>query len=126
MMENLKDDQVVDRLLGNSSLSTTQLSAYITYLKRKKGEKLKIDEFKIKNFRTRGSLMGSYLQAKRNIKRSLYTILLLFYLGIWKKKELDALSSLIKGMIVIKEKGKDYRERVMTFIEEIIEVMIMM
>ena len=125
-MENLKDDQVVDRLLGNSSLSTTQLSAYITYLKRKKEEKLKIDEFKIKNFRTRGSLMGSYLQAKRNIKRSLYTILLLFYLGIWKKKELDALSSLIKGMIVIKEKGKDYRERVMTFIEEIIEVMIMM
>ena len=123
MIEHLRNDQVVGRLLSNSSLSTTQLSAYIIHLRRKKREKLKISEFKIKNFRTRGSLMGSYLQAKRNIRRSLYTILLLFYLGIWRGKEFDALSSLIKGMVVMKGKDRGDREKIMTFVEEIIEVM---
>jgi len=123
MVENLKGDREIYRLLSNSSLSTTQLSAYITYLERKKGEKFKIDRFKIKNFKTRGSLMGSYLQAKRNIKKSLYTILLMFYLEVWKEKELNALSSLIKGVVMMKRKGENYRERIMTFIEEIIDAM---
>jgi ribosomal protein L17 len=111
-------------LLRKSSLTRTQFDAFIVKMIKKEKISSNIYEELSKKFRTRGAMMGSFIQAKGNIEKSLYTLLLLFYLGIWKEKEWRILNSLIKGVITMANSNDTKRKEIRRYVEKIINVMI--
>ena len=124
MEDPLIEDLIVKLFVSKSSLSKNQFFAYLV----RKGEISKGELEKIikkeKIFRTRGALGGSFFQAKNNIRKSIYTLLLLFYLGIWSDKEEKAILSLIKGLKRVRDVSSDRKSDVASYVIEIIENMI--
>lgn len=123
MSNSLIDDVVVQTLLTKSSLTRNQFLAYLI----KKGKfdqkllKRYLKEEKI--FRTRGALAGSLLQAKNNIRKSLFTILLLFYSRVWEDKERQIIVSLIEGLKKIADGPSDRKNDAVSYVIRIIENM---
>lgn len=119
----LIDDPLLEVILKGSSLTKNQFLAYLI----KKGKNRKILEGRLeieKIFRTKGALAGSFIQARNNIKNSLLTILLLFYLDVWSDKEKQVIISLIEGLKKVVEGSKDRKSDVALYIMKIVESMI--
>jgi hypothetical protein len=110
-------------LLRKSSLTKTQFDAFIIRMVKKGKISPNVYEELSKNFRTRGAIAGSFIQAKANIKESLYTILLLFYLGIWKGREREILDSLIRGAITMANSDDKKRKEIRRYMERIVDMM---
>lgn len=117
-------DEESSFLLRKSSLTNTQFNAFIIRM-MKKG-KISSDNYNefSKIFRTRGAIAGSFTQAKNNIKESIYTILLLFYLGVWKEKEKEILGSLIRGVMSMTSVDDEKKVEIKRYMERIIDMMI--
>lgn len=123
MTGSLIDDVIVQALLAGSSLTRNQFLAYLIKKGKLDGKRLENYIGKRKIFRTRGALGGSFLQAKNNVKKSLFTILLLFYLGVWAEKEKQAIISLIEGLRKIVDGSNDQKSDAMSYIIRIVENM---
>ena len=124
-MENfLINDEIVRLLISKSSLSNTQFLAYLIKKNKINKKYLETIRDREKIFRTRGSLAGSFLQAKKNIRKSLYSLLLLFYLGVWNEKEERIIMSLIRGLKKVRDVDEHKKEDVASYIVAIIESMI--
>jgi ABC-type bacteriocin/lantibiotic exporter with double-glycine peptidase domain len=98
MLESLKKDALVSFLCEKCSLSEAQLD---TILADKAERKLKN---KIANRDKRKLSAGAFVrtlrQGQSNIEASMYTLLLLAYLGLTSPREFDRLSSL--GVLISK------------------------
>ncbi len=89
------DDPIVKILSNNSQLTKTQLETLLIdvlaenlsekYLKYDEKAKLRLTKAKI----SRGSFNRTLKQSKENVIKSIYTVLLLGYLGIFESTTLD-------------------------------------
>lgn len=124
MVNSLIDDLIVQILLERSSLTKNQFLAYL--IRKGKIDKKLLEKYFIKEkiFRTRGALSGSFLQAKNNIKKSLLTVLLLFYLKAWEDKEERIIISLIEGLRKVADAPDDKKSDAISYIIKIVESMI--
>lgn len=103
------NDPISQTLLKNSQLTRTQLETLLIDIlaENLSGKQLKYDEkAKLRLTKaqiTRGSFNRTAKQAKENVVKSVYTILLLGYLGIFESTVLDP-------YLAIANKLRDYAE----------------
>jgi hypothetical protein len=89
------NDPIAAVLARNSHLTTTQLETLLIDIlaESMSGKQLKYDEkvqFRLTKAKiSRGSFNRSLAQAKENVIRSIYTVLLLGYLGVFEDTTLD-------------------------------------
>ena len=89
------NDPIVNILAKNSNLTKTQLESLLIDIlaANLSGKSLKIDEkAKLRLSKegiSRGSFNRTLRQARRNVIQSIYTILLLGYLGVFEETRLD-------------------------------------
>ncbi len=103
------NDPISQTLLRNSQLTKTQLETLLIDIlaEHLSGKQLKYDEkAKLRLTKaqiTRGSFNRTARQAKENVVKSVYTVLLLGYLGIFESTALDP-------YLAIASKLRDYAE----------------
>ncbi len=108
LKELVKEDKLLDKLITNSGFSRKQLDYII--VRKEFGGKIndimtKIDEGKI----SKGAYVITKERGIKNIKKSFYTLILAYYLGIISKESFIALEKIItlmdnvKGRILTKE-----------------------
>ena len=90
-----KIDPIVKIIAKNSHLTTTQLETLLIDILSENiaGKSLKYDEkasFRLTNAKiSRGAFNRTLRQAKENVIKSIYTVLLLGYLGVFESTTLD-------------------------------------
>ncbi|MEM2431386.1 MAG: hypothetical protein QXX94_05440 [Candidatus Bathyarchaeia archaeon] len=114
---NLNKDPIFKILLKNSNLTKVQAETFlIDILAEKISDKKIVYEDKaklrlIKSGVSRGSFNRTLAQARRNIIRSIYTILLLGYLGIFEDSRLNPYIEISNKIRAYSEKYRDLWEK---------------
>lgn len=89
------EDPIVKILLKNNNLTKTQLETFLIDILAEKiaGKELRYDEKArlrfLKGGVSRGAFNRTLRQARGNVVRSIYTVLLLGYLGVFESTSLD-------------------------------------
>lgn len=114
---SLNKDPIFKILLKNSNLTKVQAETFlIDILAEKISEKRVVYEDKaklrlVKSGVSRGSFNRTLAQARRNIIRSIYTVILLGYLGIFDDSRLEPYIEISNKIKAYGEKYKDLWER---------------
>ncbi|MEM2939489.1 MAG: hypothetical protein QXU95_04365 [Candidatus Bathyarchaeia archaeon] len=122
---SLNKDPIFKILLKNSNLTKVQAETFlIDVLAEKISDKKVIYEDKaklrlIKSGVTRGSFNRTLAQARRNVIRSIYTVILLGYLGIFEDSRLNPYIEISNKIRTYAEKYRDLWERGTVSEEEI-------
>ena len=100
----LKSDPILNYLYQHSHLTQTQLD---TFLIRKQHINIKLqNQIKLKdgNIPTKGAFLRSLQQAKNNINKSIYTILLMNYLEIIDYNDIQNIDKISQILLEFKQK----------------------
>jgi len=100
----LKSDPILNYLYQHSHLTQTQLD---TFLIRKQQINIKLqNQIKLKdgNIPTKGAFLRSLQQAKNNINKSIYTILLMNYLEIIDYNDIQNIDKISQILLEFKQK----------------------
>tara|TARA_B100001971_G_C18063232_1_gene469108 strand:- start:416 stop:802 length:387 start_codon:yes stop_codon:yes gene_type:complete len=103
----LKSDPILDYLYQHSHLTQTQLD---TFLIRKQQIDIKLkNQIKLKdgNISTKGAFLRSLQQAKNNINKSIYTILLINYLEIINYNDIQNIEKISQILLEFKQKKSE-------------------
>jgi len=105
----LKEDRLVGFLLKNSSFTEAQLDTYIIN-KTKKAEKKSLNsKIKLRDRKvSKGAFIRTLKQAQRNLKRSIYTVILAEYLEITKEESTAKITQI--GSMLRQIKGKELKD----------------
>ncbi len=87
MIENLRRDPIVSFLLRNSSLTETQLDTIIA--STIEGNLAQKAQSREKGKVSKGAFVRTLRQGQGNVEASLYTLMLLVYLGLVKQERFD-------------------------------------
>ena len=103
----LKSDPILNYLYQHSHLTQTQLD---TFLIRKQQINIKLqNQIKLKDGKipTKGAFLRSLQQAKNNINKSIYTILLLNYLEIIDYNDIQNIDKISQILLEFKQKKSE-------------------
>ncbi len=87
MIENLRRDPIVSFLLRNSSLTETQLDTIMA--STIEGNLAQKAQSREKGKVSKGAFVRTLRQGQGNVEASLYTLMLLVYLGLVKQERFD-------------------------------------
>ena len=117
----LKSDPILDYLYQHSHLTQTQLD---TFLIRKQQVDIKLqNQIKLKdgNIPTKGAFLRSLQQAKNNINKSIYTILLINYLEIIDYNDIQNIEKISQILLEFKQKKSESinKENIINLLNEL-------
>lgn len=87
MIENLRSDPIVSFLLQNSSLTDTQLDTIMA--STIDGDLVRKTQSREKRKVSKGAFVRTLRQGRGNVEASLYTLMLLVYLGLVRQEKFD-------------------------------------
>lgn len=122
--KTLRADPILKHLLKKSILTPTQLDTLLIHLSTL-GQRLELDKkVKMRDYRpvSKGAFLTTLKQAKRNLSKAVYTILLATYLGLIEEKLGLELTKVGELLVKIKE-AEPSKEKVEKSIE-LIEMLI--
>ena len=103
----LKSDPILDYLYQHSHLTQTQLDIFLI---RKQQVDIKLqNQIKLKdgNIPTKGAFLRSLQQAKSNINKSIYTILLINYLEIIDYNDIKNIEKISQILLEFKQRKNE-------------------
>lgn len=120
---NRKTDIIVEKLLKESNLTSKQLKALLLYYDN-------IDQKIVKNghvdFDNRKIAKGAFFrilsQAKKNVRKSIITLILMSYVGIMDADQFGAIMQITSIMMQIKGQDEDLVKALLEKLKAIVDI----
>ena len=124
--EFLRRDTLFASLIRNSNLTKVQMDTLLSYWNLKQNDRSLSEMIRIRDkVVTKGSFLHTLNQAKQNIRASVYSILLLGYIGLLNKESIEGLVRVTALLNDFKKTGGNSKsEEIMFLIEGLCDKLI--
>ena len=124
--EILRRDTLFASLIRNSNLTKVQMDTLLSYWNLKQNDRSLSEMIRIRDkVVTKGSFLHTLNQAKQNIRASVYSILLLGYIGLLNKESIEGLVRVTALLNDFKKTGGNSKsEEIMFLIEGLCDKLI--
>lgn len=124
--EFLRRDALFASLIRNSNLTKIQMDTLLSYWNLKQNDRSLNEMIRIRDkVVTKGSFLHTLNQAKQNIRASVYSILLLGYIGLLDKESIEGLVRVTALLNDFKKTGGNSKsEEIMFLIEGLCDKLI--
>ncbi len=117
--EFLRRDALFTSLIRNSNLTKVQMDTLLSYWNSKQNDGSLSEMIRIRDkVVTKGSFLHTLNQAKQNVRASVYSILLLGYIGLLNKDSIEGLVRVTTLLNDLKKTGGNSKSEEIMFLIE--------